>query len=135
MKQLFLILTATISLPVMAQAGPKTKPISKPTGTVIVYRQWGYAGAVARFQFNIDHGPSYFVRNGNFVRVTWPPGDHIISHDHTFLTPQDPQRVHVEAGKKVYFQYTTQPMLFAIFEIADDQVQAAETVSGMQEQK
>jgi hypothetical protein len=46
-----------------------------------------------------------------------------------FLLGSDPQTVHVKAGETVYFQYVGAASL--IFEVADDQAQAARTVSKM----
>jgi hypothetical protein len=44
-----------------------------------------------------------------------------------FLFGSDPQTVHVKAGDTVYFQYVGAMSL--VFEVADDQNQAARTVS------
>jgi hypothetical protein len=108
-----------------AGTGPKT-------GTLVVYRQWSPGGMAARFVFNINHGPDVRVNNGAYRRFALPPGDYIVSHDHLFGAGQDLQRVNLEAGKTVYFQYVSAWSL--IFEVADDQEQAARTVSKMKEQ-
>jgi len=46
------------------------------------------------------------VSNGCYYRLTVSPGDHVISHDHIFLSGQDPQKVQVADGQTVYFLYT-----------------------------
>jgi hypothetical protein len=99
-------------------------------GTIIVYRQWSLgAAAYPNWKFNVDHGPDLIVRNGTYLRVDVAPGDHVLDHNHLFLFGSDPQTVHVKAGDIVYFQYVEAASL--VFEVADDQAQAARTVSKM----
>jgi hypothetical protein len=137
MRKQLAIIAATLSLAANAQAhGAQIKPQAKPAiGTVIVYRQASYSGClISKFPFEIDHGPTLGVRGGRYLRFELPAGDHVISHDHTpplWAMGQDPQTVHVEAGKTVYFQYVGSFTI--IFEVADDQAQAARTVSKMKE--
>jgi hypothetical protein len=107
-------------------AGAQAKGIPE-TGTVIVYRGWSPSGAFGSLPFNVDHGVGTKISNGTYYRLTLPVGDHVISHDHLFGAGQDPQTVHVEAGKTVYFQYMATMAL--IFEVADNQEKAAQTVS------
>jgi hypothetical protein len=130
-KMMILVAAAIFGLAAGAQAN--AKPAA--TGTVIVYRQWSFTGsAISKFPFNINHGPDLGVRNGRYLRFELPPGDYTFSHDHTpvlWFMRQDPQAVHVEAGKTVYFQYVG--VYAIIFEIADDQAQAARTVTKMKE--
>ena len=99
-------------------------------GTIIVYRQWSL-GAAARpnWKFNVDNGPDLIVRNGTYLRIVVSPGDHVLDHKHMFLWGSDPQTVHVRAKETVYFQYVEAMSL--VFEVADDQAQAARTVSKM----
>jgi hypothetical protein len=78
--------------------------------------------------------PATKRRNG---QLTWKmffwfdvaPGDHVLDHNHMFLFGSDPQTVHVKAGETVYFQYVEAMSL--VFEVADNQAQAARTVSKM----
>jgi len=110
-----------------ARAQRATKPAN---GTIVVYRQWAFAGSLQRyFKFSIDNRPEIGVLNGYYVRVTVAPGDHIISRD-IFMMPPNPQTVHVEPGQTVYFQHNMVPG-WSIFEVADDQAKAAQTVAHM----
>ena len=71
------------------------------------------------------------VRNGTYYRLTVLPGNSTISHDNMPLPiDEDEQTVHVDPGQTVYFEYIIGMSL--IFEEADDQVQAARTVSRLQ---
>jgi hypothetical protein len=107
------------------QANSKTN-----LGTIIVYRQWSLgAAAQPNWKFNVDNGPDLIVRNGTYLRVDLPPGDHVLDHKHMFLWGSDPQTVHVRAGETIYFQYVEAMSL--VFEVADNQAQAARTVSKM----
>ena len=97
---------------------------------IIVYRQWSFIGwGRPKWRFNVDNGPDLTVRNGTYLRVDVAPGDHVLDHSHMALFGSDPQTVHVKAGETVYFQYVCAPAL--VFEVADDQKQAAKTVSEM----
>jgi hypothetical protein len=99
-------------------------------GTIIVYRQWSFSGAGRpTWKFSVDNGPDLTVRNGTYLRLDVPPGDHVLDHKHEFLLGSDPQTVHVTAGATVYFQYVS--AMSIVFEVADDQAQAARTVSKM----
>jgi hypothetical protein len=120
---------ATLTLAGWAQAGE--------TGSIVIYRQAGMIQPFSSFPFNINHGPRMKVSNGRYVRLNLVPGDYTISHDHWGLIPgpEDPQRVHVDAGKTVYFQYTAANPFFLLFEVADDQEKAAKTVATMKEMK
>jgi hypothetical protein len=94
-------------------------------GTIIVYRPWSIIGSA--MEFNLNHGPDIMVRNGTYYRLTVLPGDSILSHDNVLCIDEDEQTVHVEPGQTVYFQYMI--ALSLIFEEADNQEQAARTVS------
>jgi hypothetical protein len=100
MKQMILMAAAAMMLTAGAQAG------QTQTGKVIVYRAASPQAMFARFGFNVNHGPSHFLRNGQKEILELPAGDYTIGHDHTFGAGQDPQLVHVEAGKTIYFQYS-----------------------------
>jgi hypothetical protein len=136
MQHAFLTIGAMLALTCVGQAKDKPAPAQKSgetqsapyLGTIIVYRQWSLgAAAFPNWKFNVDHGPDLIVRNGTYLRVDVAPGDHILDHNHMFLFGSDPQTVHVKAGNTVYFQYVEAASL--VFEVADDQAQAARTVS------
>ena len=105
-----------------AGPGPEARP---DLGTIIVYRPWSII--CSAMEFNLNHGPDLTVRNGTYYRLTVLPGDSILSHDDVPLIDEDEQIVHVEPGQTVYFQYMI--ALSLIFEEADNQEQAARTVS------
>jgi hypothetical protein len=107
-----------------AGPGPQTN-----LGTIIVYRPWSLVWSPS--EFNLNHGPDLFVRNGTYYRLTVLPGDSTISHDDMPLPiDEDAQVVHVDPGQTVYFQYIVG--LTLIFEEADDQEKAARTISRLQ---
>jgi len=108
------------------EAGPDAQT---NLGTIIVYRPWSLVWAAS--EFNLNHGPDLMLRNGTYYRLTVLPGDSTISHDNMPLPiDEDEQTVHVDPGQTVYFEYIIGMSL--IFEEADDQVQAARTVSRLQ---
>jgi len=118
----------TIASARQTSAGPEARP---NLGTIIVYRPWSIIGStIKNWEFNLNHGPDLWVRNGTYYRLTVLPGDSIISHDDILIIDDDPQTVHVEPGQTVYFEYAIK--LSLIFEVADDQEQAARTVSKLQ---
>jgi hypothetical protein len=117
-----------IASAVQTKAGPEAGP---KLGTIIVYRPWSIIGcAITNWEFNLNHGPDLMVRNGTYYRLNVLPGDSIISHDDVPFIDEDEQTVHVEPGQTVYFEYTI--ALSLIFEVADNQEQAARTVSKLQ---
>jgi hypothetical protein len=138
MKNRLLTISAIVALTCIGQAKDKSAPEdavqgsaqanAKPSATIIVYRQWSLAGSgVPNWKFNVDNGPDLIIRNGTYVRLDVAPGDHVLDHKHMFLLGSDPQTVHVRAGETIYFQYVEAASL--IFEVADNQAQAARTVS------
>jgi hypothetical protein len=142
MKYVLLTIGTMLALMSLTPAKEKPAPATKSVqnseqtqsvpnlGTIIVYRQWSLgAAAFPNWKFNVDHGPDLIVRNGTYLRVDVTPGDHVLDHNHMFLFGSDPQTVHVKAGNTVYFQYVEAASL--VFEVADDQAQAARTVSKM----
>jgi hypothetical protein len=139
MKNGLLTIGTILALMCVVQAKDKLAPIEDSVqtsglGTIIVYRQWSLgAAAQPNWKFNVDNGPDLIVRNGTYLRVDVPPGDHILGHKHMFLWGSDPQRVHIGTGETVYFQYVQAMSL--IFEVADNQAQAARTVSKMRSVK
>jgi hypothetical protein len=130
------IKTALLTLAAVAAIGSAGEVKAGPEpatnlGTIIVYRPWSIIGhGITNWEFNLNHGPDLMVRNGTYYRLTVLPGDCTISHDNVPLVDDDEQTVHVEAGQTVYFEYTI--ILSIIFEVADDQEQAARTVSKLQ---
>jgi hypothetical protein len=104
------------------KAGPESR---SDLGTIIVYRPWSIG--CFGMEFNLNHGPDIMLRNGTYYRLTVLPGDSLISHDNVPFIDEDEQTVHVEPGQTVYFQYMI--ALSLIFEVADNQEQAARTVS------
>jgi hypothetical protein len=131
------VLTLVAVLVIASAAGSKAGPdegmmIQSRTGpalgTIIVYRpRSGLGFAITNWRFNLNHGPDMIVRNGTYYRLTVLAGDSIISHDNMPFLEEDPQRVNVQPGQTVYFQYTMG--LGLIFEEADDQESAAITAS------
>jgi hypothetical protein len=93
---------------------PRTGPA---VGTIIVYRPWSFRGSIiTNWRFN-----------GTYYRLTVLAGDSILSHDNMPFLEEDPQRVNVQPGQTVYFQYMMSWGL--IFEEAEDQQRAAMTAS------
>ena len=138
MKSGLLTIGTALALMCVGQAKDKLAPTkddvqgnSKPSfGTIIVYRQWSFSGAASpSWKFNVDNGPDLIIRNGTYLRLDVAPGDHVLNHRHEFLFGSDPQTVHLRQGETVYFQYVGAASL--VFEVADDQAQAARTVSKM----
>ena len=133
MRSYFLTVAAFLCFAASVNAGQPAKEEST-TGTIIVYRPFSTNGFFAGFSFNLDHGSAMKVSNGCYYLLTVSPGDHVISHDHIFLSGQDPQKVQVAAGQTVYFLYTFYPIMGQIFEVASDQAQAKETASKLKAQ-
>jgi hypothetical protein len=60
-----------------------------------------------------------------------PAGDHILRHPFD-ITPNfgaDSQKVHINPGQTVYFQYIIHPMMGTVFEVSEDQAEAKQTAS------
>jgi hypothetical protein len=117
LRSYLLTVLALLGFAASVNAGQAAKEQPK-TGTIIVYRPFSTNGFFAGFSFNLDHGSAMKVSNGCYYRLTVSPGDHVISHDHIFLSGQDPQEVQVAAGQTVYFLYTFYPIMGQIFEVA-----------------
>jgi hypothetical protein len=128
LRSYLLTVLALLGFAASVNAGQSAKEQPK-TGTIIVYRPFSTNGFFAGFSFNLDHGSAMKVSNGCYYRLTVSPGDHVISHDHIFLSGQDPQKVQVADGQTVYFLFMGQ-----IFEVASDQAQAKETASKLKAQ-
>jgi hypothetical protein len=120
------LLTIATVLEIASAGQTKAGPEAGPNlGTIIVYRPWSFIASAMKF--NLNHGPDLMVRNGTYYRLTVLPGDSVLSHDDVPCIDEDEQIVHVEPGQTVYFQYMI--ALSFIFEVADNQEQAARTVS------
>lgn len=102
---------AGLALTTYCNASESKKPAAAKTGTVIVYRAPSPSNGWARVEFNVNHGAPHYLRNGQFEKLELPAGDETISHDNMFASPRDPQIVHVEAGKTVYFQHFLRPLV------------------------
>jgi hypothetical protein len=63
-------------------------------------------------------------------------GDHVLRHpfDITLNYGPDTQKVHINPGQIVYFQYTICPWMGTVFEVSEDQVEARQTASGLKRQ-
>jgi hypothetical protein len=135
MKNGLLTISTILALMCLVQAKDKLAPTKDAVqggglATIIVYRQWSFSGAGRpSWKFSVDNGPDLIVRNGTYLRLDVAPGDHVLDHNHMFLFGSDPQTVRVKAGNTVYFQYVEAASL--VFEVADNQAQAARTVSKM----
>jgi hypothetical protein len=90
-------------------------------------------GAAVGYPFNLDHGPTMKVKNGCYYRLDVSAGDHIISHDY-LLIGKDPQPIHVEPGQTVYFLWTSHLFMGSIFEVAEDQSEAAQRCTQLRAQ-
>jgi hypothetical protein len=110
----------------------KQKAPAPKTGTLIVYRQNSFAGVgIGRLEFNVNHGPNMYVKMGRYQKLELPVGNYVLDHNYSFALAayagRDPQTVTIEAGKTAYFQCTVASGF--VFEVADDQAQAARTVA------
>jgi hypothetical protein len=63
-------------------------------------------------------------------------GDHILRHpfDITLNYRPDTEKVHINPGQTVYFQYTIYPWMGTVFEVSEDQAEARQTASGLKPQ-
>jgi hypothetical protein len=46
----------------------------------------------------------------------------------------DTQKIHINPGQTLYFQYTIYPWMGTVFEVSEDQVEARQTASGLKPQ-
>jgi hypothetical protein len=135
------ILTAIFSLAISLSAladSPRPKASAKrsPTGTLIVYRPGSLAGLGRTYSFSIDNGPRHKLKIDRYMQVELAAGDHILRHpfDITLNYGPDTQKVHINPGQTVYFQYTIYPWMGTVFEVSEDQVEARQTASGLKRQ-
>jgi hypothetical protein len=109
---LITIFSLAMSLCALAHS-PKPKASAKlsPTGTLIVYRPGSFAGIGRTYSFSIDNGPRHKLKNGRYMQFELAAGDHILRHpfDITLNFGPDTQKVYINPGQTVYFQYTIYP--------------------------
>ena len=131
------IFSLAMSLGALAHS-PKPKASAKlsPIGTLIVYRPGSMATIGRTYSFSIDDGPRHKLKNGRFMQFELAAGDHILRHpfDITLNFGPDTQRVHINPGRTVYFQYTIYPWMGTVFELSEDQAEAKQTASGLKRQ-
>lgn len=114
-------------------SGVQAKPQPVPeTGTLIVLRMWHLTGCGTSLRVYVDDKLVVKLKNGYYCKLELPVGDHILKHEG--LIGRDPQRIHIEAGKTLYF-YNQMTFVSWIFEVAEDQGEAQQKVSGLKEQK
>jgi hypothetical protein len=105
------------------------------TGTLIVFRMWHLAGCARSAPFWINGELVTKLKNGYYYKLQLPVGDYTLTHD--FMSASigfnDPQKVHITAGKTVYF-YDQFTAVSFIFEVAEDQAEAQQKVSGLKQQ-
>jgi len=123
LRSYLLTVLALLGLAAAVNAQP-----AKQTGNIIVYN---HASSFAHFGFEVDGGRTMKLMGNDYFRLTVTPGDHVITHAHIFLLGSDAPRVHVEAGQTVYFCFYSVPMMGIIFEVAEDQAEAAQSVKGL----
>jgi len=88
------------------------------------------------YSFSIDNGPRHKLKIDRYMQVELAAGDHILRHpfDITLNYGPDTQKVHINPGQTVYFQYTIYPWMGTVFEVSEDQVEARQTASGLKRQ-
>jgi hypothetical protein len=136
------ILTAMVSLAISLSASadsPKTEASAKrpPTGILIVYRPGSLVGFGRTYSFSIDSGPRHKLKNDRYRQFELAAGDHILRHpfDITLNYGPDTQKVHINPGQTIYFQYTIFPWMGTVFEVSEDQTEAQQTAGGLKRQE
>jgi hypothetical protein len=126
------------TLPAEAKDKPKAKAQAtaekvtpKPaTGTVIVYNKT--LGPLP-MPFKVNGGPRINVPGGRYYRLQLPAGEHVLSGPVPVLLSlgplNDDVRVKVKAGETIYFSNYAVPFMGPVFEVAEDQADAARKVS------
>jgi hypothetical protein len=134
---LIAVFSLAISLSALADS-PKTRASAKrsPIGTLIVYRPGSLVGFGRTYSFSIDNGPRHKLKNDRYMQFELAAGDHILRHpfDITLNYGPDTQKVHINPGQTVYFQYTIYPWMGTVFEVSEDQAEARQTASGLKRQ-
>ena len=134
---LITIFSLAMSLGALAHS-PKPKASAKlsPIGTLIVYRPGSLAEIGRTYSFSIDNGPRHKLKNGRYMQFELAAGDHILRHpfDITLNFGPDTQKVHINPGRTIYFQYTIYPWMGTVFEVSEDQAEAKQTASGLKRQ-
>ena len=131
------IFSLAISVSALAHSS-KAKASAKPsrTGTLIVYRPGSFATIGRSYSFSIDGGPRHKLKNGRYMQFELAAGDHILRHpfDITLNFGPDIQKLHINPGQTVYFQYTLYPWMGTVFEVSENQAEARQTASGLKRQ-
>jgi hypothetical protein len=115
---------------------PKASAKRSMMATLIVYRPGSFAGIGRTYSFSIDNGPRHKLKNGRYMQFELAAGDHILRHpfDITLNFGPDTQKIHINSGQTLYFQYTIYPWMGTVFEVSEDQVEARQTASGLKPQ-
>jgi hypothetical protein len=115
---------------------PKASAKRSTIGTLIVYRPGSFAGIGRTYSFSIDNGPRHKLKNGRYMQFQLAAGEHILRHpfDITLNFGPDTQKIRIDPGQTLYFQYTIYPWMGTVFEVSEDQVEARQTASGLKPQ-
>lgn len=135
----FLIAIFGLAMSLDSLAGtvrPRAAAKRSTVGTLIVYRPGSLAGIGRTYSFSIDNGPRHKLKNGRYMQFELGAGDHVLRHpfDITLNFGPDTQKIHINAGQTLYFQYTIYPWMGTVFEASEDQVEARQTASGLKPQ-
>jgi Protein of unknown function (DUF2846) len=103
------------------------------TGTLVVYRKFSLAGCAATMPFYINGKLGAKLTNGYYCKLQLPAGEYTLTHDSLLWMGPDPQKVTVRAGQIVYFcNYCNAGG--RVFEVADDQDGARDSVAHLKQQ-
>ena len=95
-------------------------------------------GSGGSMPFRLNNGPKIKVRNGYYYRLEISPGDHVLRGPGgmwgVYGPLSDHQKVHVEPGQTIYFADYSVPFIGQIFEVAEDQNDARDSVSKLKAQ-
>jgi hypothetical protein len=99
-------------------------------------RPGSIVGTGRTYSFSIDNASRQKLKNGRYMQFELAVGDHILRHrfDITLNFGPDTQKVLINPGQTVYFQYTIYPWMGTVFEVSEDQVEAKQTASGLKRQ-
>jgi hypothetical protein len=91
---------------------------------------------LASMPFSVDGRLIAKLKNGYYCKLDLPAGDHTFTRPlwEGWGGPQvDAQRVHLVAGQTLYFCNFQAPM-WTVFEVADDQEDARQSVGNLRQQ-
>jgi hypothetical protein len=134
LRSYLLTILVLLGFAASVNAGQSTKEQPK-TGTIIVYRKWAFTGGGRSLPFSVDGKFICKLRNGYYYSLELSVGDHIFTHDPGFgiTWGHDPQTVHVIPGQTIYF-CNFMNMVTYVWEVAEDQAGAKESVSRLKAQ-